>query len=245
MYDVIVEDAVAVRVLTTADYSHSEIVSEEHQNRLMFWRDTLRIGQFDIGDIAREVILDAANRGIAVNNDRIDAAVGSFCGKTARTVRYYRETAAFFDETAREKYNMLPFSHFVFARTMGELWESVLERARLTPGMTAKALEAEFSGRGSASFYGEESAYLGTERDETLSLDHARTKKGSGFSPRIPRNYTVQMKLRALNAFAISIDGVISLVESSRVDNSTKTVMLDALECLKTYMPDVLKTMNS
>jgi len=245
MNELQIDDAVAARVFATVHFTNKQIVSEEYQNQLMYWRDMFRIGQFNIGDIANDVIIDCAMRGIAVNHDRIDEAIGSFCGKTGRTVRYYRETAGFFPKEIRRKYDMLPFSHFVFARTMGKRWEEVLDYAAHAPNMTEKGLQAHFlheSPGGIALFSDEEARGLADSDCETPLGSADAQKIISEISPRIPASYSQQAKLRAISAFAASLDGVISLVESSNAPADIKAVLVDALEVLKKHLPEVLRS---
>ena len=48
-----------------------------------------------------------------------------------RTVRHYASIVEFYDaeerQEAREKFYVLPFAHFAFARTYGDLWEQILD----------------------------------------------------------------------------------------------------------------------
>lgn len=111
----------------------ADIVPDPIQNRLMYWRDIFRIGQFDIGDLTAEVVMLNAQSGMHITHKRIFKAVSTFCGKTPRTVRYYYETAVFYPEEVRQMYDALPFSHFVEARVFGDQWKSYLETAMLYP----------------------------------------------------------------------------------------------------------------
>ena len=122
------------------DLSDSDIVSDELQHRLIYWRDQFRTGQFEIGDIAASLIRDAASSGQAIPQDRIEQAVGRFCGKSERTIRYYYETAIFYQQETRDRYDVLPFSHFVVARRFDN-WAEILDYAMLHPGIPAEALE--------------------------------------------------------------------------------------------------------
>ena len=122
----------------------ADLVPEEIQNKLMFWRDMLKLAQFDIGDQVAETIMAVAARGAHATEARICDAIGRFCGKSGRTVRYYYETAVYFPRETRQEYDMLAFSHFVFARYMGERWQEVLEFAASIPNCTEKMLCARF-----------------------------------------------------------------------------------------------------
>lgn len=122
-----------------------DIVPEADQNKLMWWRDIFRAGEFDIGDIANRLCQQASERGFKITQQRVFDAVGSFCGRSGRTVRYYAETARFYSPDTRSEYNVLPFSHFVLARyVMGDDWKEMLDYAMLHPKISEEALRAYF-----------------------------------------------------------------------------------------------------
>lgn len=124
--------------------SDNDLVPEEYQNRLIDWRDTLRKGYYEIGLIAATLIERAAYSGLKVTQARITEAVGAYCGKSGRTVRYYMETAVFFPEEVWQEFDFLPFAHFVTARYAGERWREVLEFSRDHPLISVEALEMRF-----------------------------------------------------------------------------------------------------
>lgn len=124
--------------------SDSDIVPEDYQNLLMYWRDTFRVGYFSLGDVANRLCAMAAKQAFRVTEARVFEAVGKFCGKSGRTVRYYAETAEFFSDEMRQEYEMLPFSHFVFARSMGDRWREVLDYARAKPNLSEEGLRMAF-----------------------------------------------------------------------------------------------------
>lgn len=125
--------------------SDSDIVPDEVQNELIRWRDVFSAGAFNIGDIANKMIERASGQGWVVTNDRIYRAVGKFCGKSGRTIRYYAETSAFYPANIRNKFEVLPFSHFVFARTKCSEWETVLEYAAENPEKSLSEVMAHFN----------------------------------------------------------------------------------------------------
>ena len=84
-----------------------------------------------------------------VTQDRIFNAIGNFCGKSGRTVRYYAETAGFYPRLVRDEFDVLPFSFFVFARYEGDNWRNVLEFALLRPEISLDALKFWWSAQGS------------------------------------------------------------------------------------------------
>lgn len=129
------------QVATEFKLSDNDIVTEEHQNELMRWRDVFRVGQFDIGDIAAEEIIRMSQSGVAATHDRIFRAIGKYCGKEGRTVRYYYETAIFFSQGVRREFDELPFSHFVLARQYKNNWRGILEYSQANMGISIAALE--------------------------------------------------------------------------------------------------------
>jgi len=126
----------------------SDIVPDDLQAELITWRDVFLGGAFRIGDIANELIerqrYDVDGTGMRITGKRIYKAVGRFCGKSGRTIRYYAETASFFPVDVRQKYQVVPFSHFVLAKSYGN-WQDVLDYVLDHPDCTADALMREFS----------------------------------------------------------------------------------------------------
>jgi hypothetical protein len=104
----------------------------------------LTVNYFRIGDISNRLVLESAKAKAKVPAGRVHKAVGRFVGKSARTVRYYAESAAFFDQHARIKYGFLPFSFFDFARNFGDQWEDVFKLAADNPGCTLGWLRANY-----------------------------------------------------------------------------------------------------
>lgn len=124
--------------------SDADIVPEDYQNRLMHWRSVSTGVAFDIGDIANELCVMASKAGLPVTHDRVYSAVGRFCGKSGRTVRYYAETSSFYDRGLRNLYDHLSFAHFVFARSV-EDWRAVLDYASEKPQVSVKELRFIFA----------------------------------------------------------------------------------------------------
>lgn len=115
---------------------YRDIVPDEYQNILIQIRDSMTRSYFEIGDIANAIILMNSKSGFRVTEQRIFDAVGRFCGKSGRTVRYYAETAAFYSPEVRSDYETVDFSIFVFARSLGSRWKEVLDFAQDNAGAT-------------------------------------------------------------------------------------------------------------
>jgi hypothetical protein len=133
---------------TEAPYfiSSVKIISDEDQALLIQIRDNLRLNYFAIGDVANKYIYMSAKGKYAVDAQTIYDAVGKFVGKSGRTVRYYAEQSMFYDQATRDKYDILPFSFFVFARSMDGQWNDVLEYAMLNPQKRLSAIRTKFIG---------------------------------------------------------------------------------------------------
>jgi hypothetical protein len=222
-------------------YSDNDLVSEEYQNRLMFWRDTFRIGQFDIGDISVEIIVEIATRGIHVNHDRVFAAIGRYCGKSGRTVRYYYETAVFYDRDIRQRYSILPFSHFVFARTMGDKWQSVLDFALSCPGITADDLERRFTSAVINTAHSEsESVPYSDQIDELVAADHKASDVSRSILGKVDRHTRIIL-------FNGVYGGLLSIrpeIDRLGLSERLKSGLLDAIDTLMHELPEIIKSLS-
>jgi len=83
---------------------------------------------FRVGDIANECVNLNKMAGNDITQHIVYQAIGAFCGKAGRTVRYYAEVAEKFPLEIRKKYESLSFSHFAFA-VKYEHWQEILEYA--------------------------------------------------------------------------------------------------------------------
>ena len=124
--------------------SANDIVPESYQMRLMMWRDEFTRGYFEIGDIANEIVLLNIETSMQVDQSAIYSAVGKFCGKSGRTVRDYAEVSAFYPYNMREEYDVLPFSHFRFAKSCGLRYQEILDYSMDNPSVSVEALEMIF-----------------------------------------------------------------------------------------------------
>ncbi len=141
MAQFIIDSSVLTPPVAPVRPTYNNIVSDELQMELLDLRDNIRNNSFRIGDIAVKVMNEAEKNGLNVSQTMVWSAVGSFVGYSARTIRYYAETALFYPNNIRDKYDILPFSHFVYARYKGERWEEVLEYALDNPGISEAALD--------------------------------------------------------------------------------------------------------
>ena len=104
--------------------SVNDIVPQEYQAQLMALDSALSLCYWRIGDIANDLINSvnrkkAAEMGKVVSQADIFGAVGYFCHRTARSVRYYYEVARWFTPDVRQKYDV-PFSVWAVARWVKE-----------------------------------------------------------------------------------------------------------------------------
>jgi hypothetical protein len=135
-----------LEMLQTIRPSHVDLIEEADQAELIQIREWDCLMRFRVGDIANKYALLSAGRGLRVPDSAIHEAVGRFCGKTGRTVRYYAEQAAFYSPDVRATYNAVPFSVFVLARRCGPAWADVLEYALLHPLASEAEIERKFLG---------------------------------------------------------------------------------------------------
>lgn len=122
----------------------SYTISDEDQAILIQIRDNLRRNYFLIGDIANKYVYESVKHDYAMNVLDIYEEIGRIVGKAGRTVRYYAEEAAFYTPSMREAYDILPFSFFVFARTLGDDWVHILEYAMEHPHYSLAAIKRHF-----------------------------------------------------------------------------------------------------
>ena len=124
--------------VTKVDKAPAEIVPDDVQCELIMLREKKRDIFFRIGDIANELIL--LHKG-TVSNKKVYKSVSKYCDSSPRTIRYYAETAAFFPQAMRDKYDVLPFSHFDLARNYNGRWEWVLALGAEHPSWSRSYLE--------------------------------------------------------------------------------------------------------
>jgi hypothetical protein len=127
--------------------SINDIVPLDMQNRLMQLDVTLSNAYFEIGDCANELI-NSVNRqrskelGKLISQLDIFSAIGFFCHRTSRSVRYYWNTASYFPIDIRNKYDV-PFNIFAMARWVDN-WELMLTIASENPQYSAAHVRAEY-----------------------------------------------------------------------------------------------------
>jgi hypothetical protein len=125
----------------------NDIVPEEYQNKLLAIDYTMTQCFWMIGDICVELI-NSVNRerskelGKLVSKTDIYEAIGLYCHRTARSVRFYYECARWFSPEIRAKYDV-PFAVFAVARWIDD-WEAVLKIASENPIWGADRVRAEF-----------------------------------------------------------------------------------------------------
>lgn len=235
----------STRISIPETLTDNDIVPHALQNRLMYWRDVFRMGQFDIGDIAAEVIESVAARGLGINQDRVMDATGNFCGKSGRTVRYYYETAVFYPPDVRQEFNILPFSHFVFARSTGDHWRRVLEYSMVFPGIGEKGLRAEYlrwlrdfeNFSVAAPTYDPDGVVLDSEQEDgELSA--------SGESCETSQDYRVGMHagIAVVNGVILALGKLESLVSEAEIPGDVKNLLIDAIGVFRRYLPTLARS---
>lgn len=138
--------------------SYNDVVPADEQSELIGMAESMTEFSFRIGDISMRINREAVERGFRLKhlpgrriNDQfvtqefIDAAVGYFCKREGRTVRYYREVSQFFPADVRDEFiPPLDFSMFVLARSFKDQWRAVLEYAASNPQVSKDAVEEHF-----------------------------------------------------------------------------------------------------
>lgn len=148
---------VAMPAMVVAEHAtYRDIVSDDFQSELISMAESMTQFSFRIGDIAREITAQASAQGfrirsrenkeldLYVTQQQIDDAVGHFCHREGRTVRYYREVAQFFPVDVRDDFDVLDFKFFVMARSFRDGWKDVLEYAACNPQMSVEAVRDHF-----------------------------------------------------------------------------------------------------
>lgn len=143
--------------------SYTDIVSDADQVELHSISESMTEFQFRIGDIAARISQEASIQGfrvkrhelsrerdVYVTQQQIDDAVGHFCHREGRTVRYYREVAQFYPPNARAEFASsgleysLDFKFFVMARSFRDQWRDVLEYAINNPQLSVADVRTYF-----------------------------------------------------------------------------------------------------
>lgn len=88
---------------------------ETVQNRLLHLRDSITRTSWQVGDIVNEIFQSELARDPGAMIMPVYLFVAEVVGLSASTVRHHAAAAAFYTPPVREKYDILPHSHFVFA----------------------------------------------------------------------------------------------------------------------------------
>ena len=225
--------------------SDKDIVPEEYQNRLMYWRDRFTQGCFDIGDMANELIRRSAERGFKVPDKRIYKAVSRFCARQPRTIRYYSETSSFFLKEIRDEFDVLPFSFFVFARSCGADWRKVLEHASTQPDISLSALRYYFTlteqfGETSQDNRGlPNSVKVHTAGQREVSSEEFVNKFGE--VSQISGGAGDHLRLQFLSEVRVSMDALAGLVGHLKVDEQDKREVINAIGVINSSIPALSK----
>lgn len=239
-----------VRQLNTKDLSSrmipaGDIIPEELQNRLMYWRDKFKQGYFEIGDLANEIIDYVAKRSFIVTQQQVFDAVGYFCGKSGRTIRYYAETSAYFPREVRQDYDESPFSHFVFARSMGARWQEVLEYSQENPNASESKLRSIFLSTESVESYSEpvavtmqeiEYGVVGEEKEEKVLIASTEGKKqikNNGHN-----HYGILSRISNIRE---SVGYLMDNLYSEKMPEKTRNEVLSSLRVIDAALPSLIK----
>jgi hypothetical protein len=119
----------ATLALSKTVVSTNDLIPGNYVNELLYWKDQISTGCWRIGDITNDIYVLALANGLEITKLELCGRIGKIVGKAGRTVRLYADTAGFFSAETRQKYEVLPFSHFYFARANCNHWQEVLEKS--------------------------------------------------------------------------------------------------------------------
>lgn len=229
--------------------SDGQLIPDETQAELITIRDRNLQDCFRIGDIANEMVERAAEIGFKVQAYRVRRAVGRFAGKTERTVRYYSETAAYYVANDRTHYDILPFSHFVFARSMGVRWREVLDYSMENPSVTVSELQRHFL----EDYQGDPGAPVSVWKTENEEQPDSQVKdveanreacelsqNYEGLAAPIPENAVRVENMNIFGDLLCAVDRAREAIESSMVPDRLKTEFGEKIVELRSLVSDIL-----
>jgi hypothetical protein len=143
-------------LVTKVDYeSIASLIPEHFLNELIQISGDLKSAYWRAGDIANMVYVQAVADKKNVTRADVFYKVGKVLGKSARSVRVYAMTAAFYSYETRLEYDVLPFSHFTFAMQFhgidgvsgNAMWRAVLNCSLDTMEKWGSPISVEGLGR--------------------------------------------------------------------------------------------------
>jgi hypothetical protein len=148
-----------------SQYEYIDIIKaipSAYEDKLIVWRDQRSNDCWWLGDTTIIIIAwieenNARIGGKPIGRMDIYNAIGRLSGVAGRTVRYYAAICEFYPHDQRELYEVLPFSHFAFARQFderaGEILSAALDYIEGHGGRppSVEWLEYEFIGKGKSS----------------------------------------------------------------------------------------------
>lgn len=107
------------------------LLPEDIVNKLLYWRDQFVKGFWEVGDLTNMAWAHIVANNHNINKMRLYDIVGEIVGREGRTIREYATMSEFYSLEARRKYDILPYSHFVFAQGYNRKvnWEKFLDTA--------------------------------------------------------------------------------------------------------------------
>lgn len=227
--------------LCRTNVKNSDIIPEDVQNELMMWRDVFRAGGFAIGRIAVDVIADVASRGLVVEQERIFKAIGFYCGKSARTIRYYYETVVFYPDDIGADYPTLPFSYFVFARTLKSRWKEVLDYAAENQHVPLEGLKHRFLAESENSAPVENCGFSGFGKTPIEQVSYSEIYEDSqDNTDRADRHAVIGF----FNGLAQDLDRGISFLTSlddDHISKETRARLSAAFAEIRDCLPDLVR----
>lgn len=238
--------------------SNADLIEEIDQNTLIQLRHMFQYGQFIIGDMAVKYIERNAESKAGYTHERMFEAIGAFCGKGARTVQYYYETAAFYPVAVRQEYEELPFSAFVAAKVYGDGYRGFLDFAMLRPGVAVKTLawlwRREILSRGGVASSVSESEEEDLERSEIPIPPGNSPKSGAEERREVsqayhgPSDYDAERveshsRLAVTNGALHVLKNLRELAAGAKMREDSQNLILDAIDTLIRLLPELARNL--
>lgn len=96
------------------------IIASDLMDELIAIRDSFDVNYWRLGDITNIIISQAIAQGAENIKMVLYHRIGQIVGKSPKMIRYYSAVSGFYPHNIRERYHLLPFSHFSYAMRFRE-----------------------------------------------------------------------------------------------------------------------------
>lgn len=223
--------------------STSAIIASDLMDELLAIRDSFDISYWRLGDVTNIIINQAIANGAEDIKMILYRRIGQIVGKHPKTIRYYAAVAGFYPQEIRERYQLLPFSHFSFAmrfrdsdsitfskaskcaRVLDYAQDNAEEYHGLPPSVSA--LQDKFSGREqlpSGDGVGKKTAPDNGKADVPL-IDTFPISSNGDRRDRV--DVVESRRVKAVKRLAVLINEIVSIVQF--LDNSVLSQLVSRL----------------